>query len=58
VKSPRTILRFSEDLPIVVEIVDTVENVDRVLPLLDAMVADGMLTAEKVHVIAYRGTKS
>jgi PII-like signaling protein len=48
------ILRLSEDLPIVVEIVDTEENVDRVLPLLDEMVTEGMVTLERVEVIAYR----
>lgn len=52
------ILRLSEDLPIVIEIVDTAENVDRALPLLDAMVGDGMLTVEKVQVVAYRGGES
>ena len=51
------ILRLSEDLPVVIEIVDTEENVDRVLPALDSMVAEGMLTVEKVHVIAYRSSK-
>jgi PII-like signaling protein len=51
------ILRLSEDLPVVIEIVDTAENVDRVLPMLDEMVSEGMLTVEKVHVIAYRGSK-
>jgi len=50
------ILRLSEDLPIVIEIVDTTENVDRILPSLDEMVGEGMLTVEKVHVIAYRGS--
>jgi PII-like signaling protein len=48
------ILRLSEDLPIVVEIVDTAENVDRVLPILDEMVTEGMVTLERVEVIAYR----
>ena len=48
------ILRLSEYLPIVVEIVDTAENVDRVLPLLDEMVTEGMVTLERVEVIAYR----
>ena len=48
------ILRLSEDLPVVVEIVDTAENVDRVLPLLDEMVSEGMVTLERVEVIAYR----
>jgi PII-like signaling protein len=50
------ILRLSEDLPIVIEMVDTAENIDRVLPMLDPMVGDGMLTVEKVHSIAYRGS--
>ena len=50
------ILRLSEDLPIVIEMVDTADNIDRVLPMLDPMVGDGMLTVEKVRVIAYRGS--
>jgi hypothetical protein len=49
------ILRLSEDLPVVIEIVDTEDNVQRVLPMLDEMVGEGMLTVERVHVIAYRG---
>lgn len=49
------ILRLSEDLPVVIEIVDTEENVDRILPALDEMVGEGMITVERVHVIAYRG---
>jgi hypothetical protein len=48
------ILRLSEDLPVVVEIVDTAENIERVLPGLDEMVSEGMVTTERVHVIAYR----
>lgn len=48
------ILRLSEDLPVVIEMVDSEANIDRVLPLLDPMVGDGMLTVERVHVIAYR----
>jgi PII-like signaling protein len=52
------ILRLSEDLPIVIEIVDTAENIDRTLPLLDSMVEGGMLTVEKVHVVAYRSSES
>jgi hypothetical protein len=51
------ILRLSEDLPIVIEIVDTEENIDRVLPMLDGMVGDGMITIEKAHVITYRGSE-
>ena len=50
------ILRLSEDLPVVIEIVDTAENIDRVIPLLDEMVQEGMLTVERVHVVSYRGS--
>lgn len=50
------ILRLSEDLPIVIEIVDSEENIDRVLPMIDGMVGDGMMTIEKVHIVTYRGS--
>jgi PII-like signaling protein len=50
------ILRLSQDLPVVVEVVDTAERIAEVLPMLDEMVRDGMVTVEKAHVIAYRGT--
>ncbi len=50
------ILRLSEDLPVVIEIVDTAANIDRVLPLLDEMVTEGMVTLERVEVIAYRSS--
>ena len=52
------ILRLSEDLPIVIEIVDTPERIDSVLPLLDEMVAEGMVTVERVQIIAYRGSRT
>ena len=48
------ILRLSEDLPVVVEIVDEADRIESFLPLLDEMVAEGMVTLEKVRVIAYR----
>jgi PII-like signaling protein len=48
------ILRLSEDLPLVVEVVDTEERVRDALPLLDEMVSEGLVTLEKVEVIAYR----
>lgn len=50
------ILRLSEDLPVVIEVVDTEERIERILPMLDPMVSEGMVTVERVHVIAYRGT--
>jgi hypothetical protein len=48
------ILRLSEDLPIVIEIVDAEEKIEAFLPALDNMVDEGMVTLEKVKVIAYR----
>lgn len=51
------ILRLSEDLPIIVEMVDTVENIDRVLPQLDEMIEEGMVTTERVQVVSYRRAK-
>ena len=51
------ILRLSEDLPVVIEIVDRPEQIARLLPFLDEMVGDGMVTLEKVQVIAYRAAR-
>ena len=51
------ILRLSEDLPMVVEIVDSLEKIDAFLPTLDAMVLEGLVTLEKVRVIHYRSEK-
>lgn len=48
------ILRLSEDLPIVIEIVDTQEKIDAFLPAIEEMVTDGLVTLEKVRVIWYR----
>jgi hypothetical protein len=48
------VLRLSTDLPIVVEIVDRPERIETLLPHLDQMVDEGMMTLEKVHIIAYR----
>ena len=48
------ILRLSEDLPIVIEIVDRAEKIQAILPVLDRMVTEGMITLERVQVIAYR----
>jgi PII-like signaling protein len=50
------ILRLSEDLPVVVELVDTAERIDAVLPLLDEMVTEGMVTVEAVHIVSYRSS--
>jgi hypothetical protein len=52
------ILRLSEDLPIVIEIVDTEERIGALLPILDEMVGDGMVTIEPVHIVTYRASDS
>jgi len=47
------ILRLSEDLPIVVEIVDSEDRINAFLPVLDAMMSSGLVTLEKVKVLQY-----
>ncbi|HEX8652549.1 MAG TPA: DUF190 domain-containing protein [Pyrinomonadaceae bacterium] len=49
------ILRLSEDLPMVVEIVDRLEKIEQFIPLLDEMISDGLVTLERVRVIHYGG---
>src|SRR5215210_2183167 len=48
------VLHLSEDVPIVVEIIDTPERIAAFLPTLDKIVAEGIVTVEKVHVLTYR----
>jgi PII-like signaling protein len=48
------ILRLSMDLPLVIEIVDSEENVNAFLPALDEMIGGGLVTLEKVKVVHYR----
>ena len=48
------VLRISEDLPMVVEIVDSPEKIEAFLPLLKRMAGDGLVTIEKVRVISGR----
>lgn len=50
------ILRLSEDLPVVIEIVDSEEKIQAFLPVLDPMMTGGLVTLEKVKVLHYRGT--
>ncbi|MDH4130620.1 MAG: DUF190 domain-containing protein [Gemmatimonadota bacterium] len=49
------VLRLSVDLPIVVECVDSEDRIEAILPELDGMIGGGLITLEKVRVIAYRG---
>lgn len=48
------ILRLSEDLPLVVEVVDKAERIERVWPLVEEMVGDGLVTLSDVTVLHYR----
>jgi PII-like signaling protein len=50
------ILRLSEDLPLVIEIVDSEDKINAFLPALDGMMTSGLITMEKVQVLQY-GTK-
>ena len=52
------ILRLSEDLPIVVEIVDSADKIDALVPVIEEMVEEGLITLEKVRVIQYRHKSS
>jgi PII-like signaling protein len=51
------ILRLSQDLPVVIEIVDEATRIEAVLPALDDMIAEGLITLERVRVIAYRAER-
>jgi hypothetical protein len=48
------LLRLSEDLPIIIEIVDSEEKISAFIPQLDAIVREGLITLEKANVIMYR----
>ncbi len=52
------ILRLSIDLPIIIEIVDTIEKIDGFLPVIDAAIPEGLATVEKVQIRFYRGGKA
>jgi PII-like signaling protein len=52
------ILRLSQDLPIVIEIVDGMEKIDAFLPVLDTMMSSGLITLEKVQVLQYGAPNS
>jgi PII-like signaling protein len=48
------ILRLSEDLPVVVEVIDQADRIERVLPMLDEMVGEGLMTLMDVSIVFYR----
>ena len=48
------VLRLSLDLPIVIEVVETEDAINRILPDLDQMIGGGLITLERANVILYR----
>ena len=52
------ILRLSEDLPVIIEIVDSRAKIDGLMPHIDEMVQDGLVTLERVEVIKYRANQN
>ncbi|MDQ7774109.1 MAG: DUF190 domain-containing protein [Elusimicrobiales bacterium] len=50
------LLELSEDLPVIIEIVDVKENLDKLMPFLDEHVKEGLITLEDVKVIKYRAS--
>lgn len=51
------ILRLSTDLPIIIECVDKKENIDKIKPMLDTIIKEGLITEEEVRIILYEGNK-
>jgi len=51
------ILRLSEDLPVVIEIVDSAQEIERLTPILDEMISEGLVTLENVRVLRYAPTR-
>src|SRR2546421_9444847 len=51
------LLRLSQDLPIILEVIESMERIEKILPRLDEMVEGGLITLEKVRVILYRAAK-
>ena len=52
------VLRLSEDLPIVIEIVDSPDKIAAFLPDLDQLMDEGLVTLEKVRIITYRASQT
>ena len=53
-----SLLDLSADLPLVIEVVDSQEHIDRVIPQIDAMMGGGLVTMEKVRVVRYEQTRA
>ncbi len=53
-----SILRLSEDLPVVIEMIDTREMLEKFLEIIDPVLKEGLVTFEKMHIRMYRGNQS
>ena len=53
-----TILRLSTDLPIVIEVADKRENIERIKPKLEGIIKKGLITEEKIKIVYYEGNES
>jgi len=51
------LLRMSQDLPMVLEVIESNEKIEKILPRIDEMVDGGLVTLEKVRVLLHRATK-
>jgi uncharacterized protein len=51
------LLRMSQDLPIVLEVIESNEKIEKILPRIDEMLDGGIVTLEKVRVLVHRATK-
>jgi uncharacterized protein len=51
------LLRMSQDLPIILEVIESPEKIEKILPRLDEMIDGGLVTLEKVRVLLYRAAK-
>lgn len=49
-------LQMSDDLPVVIEIVDKTDRINQIVPIIDAMVGKGLITIDDIQVLAYRHT--
>ena len=53
-----TTLRLSADLPIVIEVADKRENIERIKPKLEGIIKKGLITEEKIKIVYYEGNKN
>jgi PII-like signaling protein len=51
------VLRLSEDMPVVIEVIDTAENIDKLMPFIQQTVKQGLVTHEKINVKFYKGNE-